>query len=90
MQRVESLVFIDAYYHAMFKQVWSKPQLEKLSDMSVHYRQYKNDHKDVGVPFKTSNGAITEISAGTSVHAMTTGTSTHAATNFIIGCFDEL
>ena len=30
MERVEALVFTDAYYHAMFKQTWSKAQLTRL------------------------------------------------------------
>ena len=90
LDRVQALVFTDASYHAMFKQAWTRPQLERLGDISVHYKAYKTEHKDVGVPFKTSNGPITEVSAGTNVHAMTTGLATHAALNFIIGQFDEL
>ena len=85
LERVEALVFTDAYYHGMFKQVWTKAQLERLSDIGLHFKAYKTEHKAVGVPFKTSNGAITEVSAGTDVHYYTTGLATHHALNFIIG-----
>ena len=87
MQRVEALVFTDAYYHAMWKQTWSKPQLTRLRQIGIHFRAYKQEHKDLGVLFKQQNGPITEVSAGTSVHTMTTGLSTDAALSFILERF---
>ena len=51
LERVKCLVFTDAYYHAMFKGMSAKDQ-NKLREIGIHFKCYKQAHKDVGVVFQ--------------------------------------
>ena len=81
---MKCLVFTDAYYHAMFTAGIQKGETAILKSIGIHFKAYKQGHKNVGVPFFTQKGAIQEVSAGTSIHSETTGTSLPAILDFIM------
>ena len=51
--RCQALVFTDAGYHSVFSNPsLSKEMLNRLSKISIHFKAYRNEHKEVGVEFK--------------------------------------
>lgn len=82
MERVQCLVFTDANYHNMFQAATNEEQA-RLGEIGIHFKSYKQGHKNVGEPFQNQNGPISEVSAGTNQHAWTTPKSLEAAIAFM-------
>ena len=82
LERVKCLVFTDAYYHAMFEGLPAR-HLNTLASIGIHFRKYRQGHKEVGYVFRNQHGPIREVSAGTSEHQWTTGLSLDAVINFM-------
>jgi len=83
-KRCEALVFTDSGYHSVFTSTkLTDKMVERLTDIGIHFKAYRHDHMEVGEVFKHQNGAILEVSAGTTEHVLTTGVSTPAIKDFL-------
>lgn len=82
--RCEALVFTDAGYHSVYSSPnVDRDMIKRLTEIGIHYKAYRHDHKEVGEVFAKQFGPILEVSAGTSDHVLTTGISTPAIISFL-------
>ena len=74
LTRVKCLVFTDALYHSMLDGL-TPTELEHLKRIAIHFKAYRSTKTltEIGKVLNYQNGEILEVSAGTSVHAYTTG-----------------
>jgi hypothetical protein len=49
--KLKALVFTDAYYHGMFKQM-TEAEMRTMKKIGVHFKAYSKVHKEVGEVFK--------------------------------------
>ena len=49
--KLKALVFTDAYYHGMFKQM-TEAELRTMNKIGIHFKAYSKVYKEVGEVFK--------------------------------------
>ena len=80
--RVKSLVFTDAYYHEMFNHATIRDKAI-LAEIGIHFKIFRKVEVPFGQRMKKQNGPIPEVSAGTNIHAWSTGRSLEAIWSFM-------
>ena len=77
-------MFTDSGYHSVFTSTkLTKEMVDRLAQIGIHFKAYRNDHMEVGEVFKQQYGSIPEVSAGTTEHVLTTCVSTPAIKDFL-------